>query len=212
MGGRRTAGADRPGDVRLTRGALLGWARVYDRAYRRTVWARRESEIKRAIHRRRLGGRPGLSPRLLAILAEWKTPRIRGRIARNPAPAVRRATGSALAARDDASRLRALLALDGVGLPVASVILHFAFPRRYPILDTYVTTALGALGRLPGVPATSPAGWPAYCEALRALSREHRVSLRTLDKALWTLGRALAAKGRGARRDRPSRRAAADEE
>ena len=186
----------RPRGLELTRQTLLGWVRAYDRGYR---WARAERQIKRALRRRRLGARPYLSRRLFAVLAEWKTPRIRGRIARNSAAAVRRATGAAFAARDDAGRLRALLALDGVGVPVASVILHFAFPGRYPILDAHVQTALRALGRLPRAPVASPAGWPAYCAVLRVLAREHRVSLRTLDKALWALGRELARDGRGLR-------------
>lgn len=187
--------------VGLNRQALLARARAYDLVYRRTVWARLEPTLKREIRRRRARGRPYLSPRLLALLAEWKTPRIRARIARNPAAAVRRATGLAFAGRAAAARLDPLLALDGVGLPVASVILHFAFPGRYPILDAYVATALGALGRLPRSPA-SPSGWPAYCAALRALAREQRVSLRTLDKALWMLGRELTerASRRGPRR------------
>lgn len=190
---------DRANGLELTRQTLLGWARAYDRGYR---WARAEREIKRVLRRRRLAGHPYLSRRLFAVLAEWKTPRIRGRIARNSAAAIRRATGAAFVARDDAARLRALLALDGVGLPVASVILHFAFPGRYPILDAYVRTALRALGRLPRAPVASPAGWPAYCAVLRVLAREHRVSLRTLDKALWTLGRELARDPRGPRRAR----------
>ncbi len=34
----------------------------------------------------------------------------------------------------------------------------------------------------------TPAGWARYVRRLRRLARRYRVSLRTLDKALWRLG------------------------
>jgi hypothetical protein len=74
-----------------------------------------------------------------------------------------------------------------VGIAVASVVLHFALPARYPVWDVRVRAALGGLGRRRPFPPTS-AGWVAYAACLRALARRHRVSLRTLDKALWQLG------------------------
>ena len=80
-----------------------------------------------------------------------------------------------------------LIGLRGVGVAVASVILHFGDPARYPIYDVRVRTALRRMGRRRRFAPTA-AGWAAYAALLRELGARHRVSLRTLDKALWLLG------------------------
>src|SRR5262249_22065681 len=96
-------------------------------------------------------------------------------------------TAAAFIARDDGIRLRLLLGLRGVGVAVASVMLHFADPGRYPIYDVRVRAALRRIGVRRRFPPTA-AGWAAYAATLRGLAARHRVSIRTLDKALWRLG------------------------
>lgn len=73
------------------------------------------------------------------------------------------------------------MALSGVGLPTASVLLHFAFPEALPILDVRALESLGIRGRS----SYTPAFWSAYVTACREIAARHGVSLRTLDKALW---------------------------
>ena len=116
-------------------------------------------------------------------LCEWKSPRSRPLVADNPRGAVARATRRALhgAERD---RIEALLSLRGVGFPTASVLLHFADPAAYPILDVRAVAALGETRTAYTIPF-----WLEYVETCRALAREHGVSLRTLDKALWQYSR-----------------------
>jgi hypothetical protein len=115
------------------------------------------------------------------LVCEWKSARSRPLVAANAPAAIARATGAALAATGDAERIAALLALKGVGVPTASVLLHFAEPGRYPILDVRALESLGVKGR-----STYPVSfWLCYVDACRALSARHGVSLRTLDKALW---------------------------
>jgi hypothetical protein len=77
--------------------------------------------------------------------------------------------------------MEALLALDGVGVPTASALLHFAFPDEYPILDERALESLGVEARTQ-YPVSF---WLGYLDACRALAREHAVHIRTLDKALW---------------------------
>ena len=77
--------------------------------------------------------------------------------------------------------MQALLKLRGVGVPIASTLLHFAFPEDYPILDVRALEALGSPPR-----SVYPVSlWLSYLEACRELASRHRVSIRTLDKALW---------------------------
>jgi hypothetical protein len=112
-------------------------------------------------------------------LCEWKSPRSRPLVARNSRAAVTRATRRALAGAER-DRIEALLGLHGVGFPTASVLLHFADPAAYPILDVRAVEALGETRSSYTIPF-----WLEYLETCRALAREHGVSLRTLDKALW---------------------------
>ena len=171
----------------VTRRALIRLAGEYDRAYRGGEWFRREIQLKRLIAARRRKGLPFLSLEILHTLARWKSPRILPLIRRNSPLAVRTAARLAAAAGDEVSRLRALLTLQGVGVPMASVVLHFTFPNRYPVMDVHVRAALPRL-RVRERVSNSPDGWVRFCVALRRLSSRYRVSLRTLDKALWMLG------------------------
>lgn len=111
----------------------------------------------------------------------WKTPRSRPKVASNSAAAVTTATGRALAAADEATRMSALLELTGVGVPTASVLLFFAFPDAYPILDVRALESLGVKPR-----SQYPVSfWLEYLRVCRELARRHGVNIRTLDKALW---------------------------
>jgi hypothetical protein len=111
----------------------------------------------------------------------WKTVRSRPKVAANSEPAVVDATGRALAAVDEATRISALLELEGVGVPTASTLLYFVFPDDYPILDVRALESLGVTPR-----STYPVNfWLAYLTTCRTLARDAGVSIRTLDKALW---------------------------
>jgi hypothetical protein len=113
-------------------------------------------------------------------LCEWKSPRSRPLVAENPRSAVTRCTRRALSAAAERDRIEALLGLRGVGFPTASVLLHFADPAAYPILDVRAVESLGETRSAYTIPF-----WLDYLATCRALAREHGVSLRTLDKALW---------------------------
>lgn len=114
-------------------------------------------------------------------ICAWKTARSRPKVAANPAARVARMTGRSLAAEDEVTRITALLELHGVGMPTASTLLYFAFPDDYPILDVRALESLGVRSRT-HYPVHF---WLEYLHTCRALARDHGVTLRTLDKALW---------------------------
>jgi hypothetical protein len=92
-----------------------------------------------------------------------------------------KATRQALGAADEAARMRALLELEGVGVPTASTLLYVAFPEDYPILDVRALESLGVKPR-----SQYPVSfWLQYLAACRELASSCDVSIRTLDKALW---------------------------
>jgi hypothetical protein len=114
-------------------------------------------------------------------LCEWKTPRTRPRCASNSSFAIRRATEEALAAKDPSAAAEALTQLAGVGMPTASVILHFCARDPYPVLDVLALWSLGC-----DVPVSAyPRIWPSYVAYTRELARHAKCDMRTLDRALW---------------------------
>ena len=119
------------------------------------------------------------------VVCRWKSPRSSGLAKANSAAAIRGSTAIAMRAGSEAARMCALTALGGVGVPVASTLLHFAFPRRYPILDWRAIESLGSRPRSP----YPVAFWLRYLDTCRRIARENQVHIRTLDKALWQRSR-----------------------
>jgi hypothetical protein len=115
-------------------------------------------------------------------LCRWKTPRSAPLVARNSAEAVVSLTGVALSEMSsERERIDALRSLRGVGWPTASVLLHLAYPDRYPILDRRVVHALGVRA-----PSTySFRFWEDLVDAWRQLAEQAGVDGRTFDQALW---------------------------
>jgi hypothetical protein len=115
-------------------------------------------------------------------VCRWKTPRSGPLVATNTAREVEIATRTALSeAGTERERTDALRSLAGVEFPTASVLLHLAYPERYPILDKRALHALGVRA-----PATySFRLWSEYVEEYRRLIEAAGVDGRTLDRALW---------------------------
>ncbi len=114
-------------------------------------------------------------------LCEWKSPRSRLRCQQNPEEFVRAVTATALTTPNERLRVEVLTLLSGVHWPTASVILHFCHADPYPILDWRALWSLGVEGTVP----YDFALWSEYTTVCRSLARRSRVSMRTLDRALW---------------------------
>ena len=90
-------------------------------------------------------------------------------------------TRTAFGTRNDELKIRVLLLLTGVSWPTASVILHFCDAERYPILDVRALWSVG----FHTVPAYTYAFWRDYTRFIRGVSDRSRLSMRTIDRALW---------------------------
>ena len=92
-----------------------------------------------------------------------------------------RLTQASFAAKDDeALRAENLLKIGGVGWPMASTILHFAFPDRYPVVDKRVMKVVG------GPAVFGHKHWDPYIALCQSAATKYNVTLRELDRALWT--------------------------
>lgn len=119
-------------------------------------------------------------PDFVAI-CNWKT---RGRPRRyyikNTEQGVQKQTSIALTDPNEETRIRALLLLNGVGLPTASMLLHLASPDQYPVIDFRTLWSLGCESAHINV-----SFWLKYVHFCRDLSAKWGKSLRDLDRALF---------------------------
>jgi hypothetical protein len=117
----------------------------------------------------------------LGKIAYWKAPRSAGHVRKNSDDYIHEITRFALTTISERARIQALTVLDGVSWPTASVILHLFHKDPYPILD---------FRALWSVSAEQPSQytfdfWWEYVQFCRSLADLARVSMRTLDRALW---------------------------
>jgi hypothetical protein len=127
----------------------------------------------------------------LAKVGDWKSPRIRSRLAQNSATDVEDITRLALAAPEHLQH-RVLGLLHGVRDPVASAALTIWAPERHTVLDFRAVEALEELQRLEALSETLPKhdadslpDYVAYLECCRGIAGRLAVGLRDLDRALW---------------------------
>jgi hypothetical protein len=143
-----------------------------------------DSDIEQVVAPARARGY--LVRREFLALCWWKTPRSQPRCRRNRDDYVREVTRVALSTKNEELKIRALLLLEGVSWPTASVILHFCDRGKYPILDIRALWSVG-LRRVPHY--TFPL-WRDYTSFIRTVSARTCLSMRTIDRALWQYSKA----------------------
>lgn len=157
--------------ISLTRDQILRFADQYDFGQDHDISGTMQAAVARG----------HMTRQDLIVVAKWKWKggRTRRLCGENSEPDVEEITRVSFSTSSERLRIGALLALRGVHWPMASVILHFAFPTNYPILDVRAMKSVG------GPTFYTFEKWQDYCVLCRKCTNEHRVSMRTLDKALW---------------------------
>lgn len=128
-------------------------------------------------------------------LVRWKSARRLDRAEMNSEATIKSVTREALAEPDRERALRILDWLFGVGLPVATAILHW-FRDDTPIVDVRVCKALGLSEQQAETKRYSYRFYRELADTLVAEARRAGVDLRTLDRALWAWDRAGSGKRR----------------
>lgn len=117
----------------------------------------------------------------LEEIFEWKTRgRGRSRLAQNSDEEIADALHRAIDAETDRVATAVLVGLQGVHIPVASAILTAIFPERFTIIDFRALEALDIQK-----PLITLDFYLQYLNECRQLALQNKVSLRTLDRALW---------------------------
>ena len=115
----------------------------------------------------------------------WKSKRTKNHYLQNDDTFVEEITKIAFSPRtSERLRIEILQLLKGVGYPVASALLHFGLSSaKYPIIDF---RALWSLNKINKDKIKYDFNlWNKYRTDCLDLARQHNLSLRDLDKALW---------------------------
>jgi hypothetical protein len=126
----------------------------------------------------------------LNMIVEWKmadnvhlTP-VMTNITQNTDAVIEQVLRSASAANNERSAIEALDKLHGVGVPIASAVLTAIAPEKYTIIDVHALRSLGVSDDL----IQKVDYYLAYLNKCRELAKQFKISLRTLDHALWQWG------------------------
>ena len=155
---------------RLIDADLHDYAERYDKSYDTCV-----QDLVNAVRERGHLTKPEL-----AILGDWKTPRIRPKLAQNSDELIQEVTRHAFATHSVRLAIHIPQLLYGVGLPVASTILHWFHPDPFPILDVRAMWTLGLQDEVQSLDL-----WETYVGLTRQLAQEWDTDMRTIDRALW---------------------------
>jgi len=163
--------------MKINKKNILEYAKRYDADYKpkdRVV----EEEMKRLLKKQRY-----LRQKELVKIGGWKSKRplrhYRGK--ENDDLTVQEITNFSFCAKSERVRIQSLLVLRGVSWRVASTILHFAFPNRYPIMDFRVLKSLD----WPEPYNFNFNLWQKYCNEINKISKKYKLPIRTVEKALW---------------------------
>lgn len=160
------------------------WSSNYDREFQDSYDQNEEAAIRHWLSNQE---KPKyLNKEYFVRLGRWKTKRQTSNYKANDEGKIIEKTRSAYQALGELTKLSILMELKGVGVAVASTILHFLQPDVFPIFDYHARTTLKKAGLWNrGIKDASKRAWMDYVDMMRTLSRRLNVSLRDLDKALF---------------------------
>ena len=127
----------------------------------------------------------------LEWIVDWKSRRAAGYFQENEPSVLNEVIDETIRTAGPARKLETLLELKGVGVPMASAILVFMDPAAYTVLDQFAWKALEEAGHLDSELSNTPTKgeYLSYLGVCHGLANDLGVSLRTLDRGLWMLGR-----------------------
>ncbi len=118
--------------------------------------------------------------------------RIERNLRANSEAAVRAASRAAFAAEDDQSAITNLITLNGVGVAVASAVLAWCLPDRWPVIDRHAWRTLTMFGVLRSRSDRAPfrvADYTEYCDAVRPIASQVDRSPQAIDTWLYSFAR-----------------------
>lgn len=123
-------------------------------------------------------------------IARWKAPRSAWRVNENTSAQIKKLTTRAFAEKDEANKMKLLLELKGIGIPMASAILMLTNPKKYGVIDIRVWQLLhhtGAVNQNKAGINFTVQQWLAYLDFIRMQAKKLNVKARDIDRTLFLL-------------------------
>lgn len=89
-------------------------------------------------------------------------------------------------AKEPKAKVEALTKVKGIGIAIASAILAVCYPDNFTVVDSYILDMLKEGGYLSNASLTPEERYLEYNEKCNGWSRKERISLRRMDRLLWT--------------------------
>lgn len=162
--------------MKLSKQDIIQYAEKYDQRFLKTKEAEIENEVKSWLKNNRF-----LNKDKFIKLCLWKSPRPKKSYEKNSEQLIRELTKFSFQTKSEEAGIKSLTCLSGVSFPVATTILHFAFPDKYSIMDFRAIWSLG--WEQPKLYTFE--FWEKYYKEIQRLSNKFSLPIRTIDKALW---------------------------
>jgi hypothetical protein len=104
---------------------------------------------------------------------------------------VNRLINDAASKANPTESMEVLKELHGVSDATATVLLTFAKPEEYTVMDKNAIAALRELGIWDGSDEANSEAYPEYLDAVEEISEEFDMTLREVDRAVYKLGKTL---------------------
>jgi effector-binding domain-containing protein len=141
-----------------------------------------------------------ISKRTFKGIYKWKTARTWYYVKSDKYNEYEECIREAISEKEDIMKVKKLRRLPGVGIPVASTILHFIYPERFPIVDIRTVEALQEFKKLEKNTLNhyrdTFVGYGEFRCVMLKLKRELQKSLRKIDKALFAYHKICLSKNR----------------
>jgi len=125
-----------------------------------------------------------ISKQTFIRILNWKSPRVKGIVRLDDFSVYEKAIRAAYGAEEH-DKLETLIRLHGIGVPVASTILHFIYPDSFPIIDKRTAETL-YYARFINSTSTDSSHYPLFRSAIVHIARENpSFTLREIDRALF---------------------------
>ena len=120
-------------------------------------------------------------------IINWKSPRSKGNIHKQKYEEISKTFTEILFIENKLEKLKGIY---GIGISIASCILHFIYPDDYPIVDVRTVEALQLLGYIDKDVKVSAfrdtiKGYHTYRSKILEISKKVKRKLREIDKALF---------------------------
>lgn len=167
--------------LRFDESEILYWADRYHSPWNEEI----ENELTDKTLVNKVQQQKYLDINLLKKVAAWKSKRKVYLVDENSETDVREITSIAMTTTSERKSVEILTRLSGVGMPIASAVLHFFHKDPYPIKSAPVLWSIGVEKN-----ANSITFWQKYVSFCRELAKRNDIDdMRTLDKALWQYSR-----------------------